>query len=521
LAKPWLTLKHACDTVTGANFVGDTISVGEGTFTETAQSALGVGVSIYGAGATSIFTAASNLNPMILLDSEAEGTDGNQSISYVRFDGNTLAVGSAIFVQQRDNVNIHHCEFENLHYNGVVFDGAIDTVPDTWPEDNLFHHNTVINCAYTYGGGLKIGGQKDMLVYDNTITLPDRGANAGFGIKYAQGGFVAGLKIYNNTITVPPKGTSTWEFAIEIWYIRGGVEVYNNTFKGTADFSGTNQGAYAINDSLNYGYALKVYNNTFGQDVNEGNTVRGIDLERSITGDVYIYNNSFNHVPIPIAFAPGAANDKIEHIYIYYNVMNNVGPSTAVANHGISIPGGATYTYHDIGIWNNTIVAKSSGSLPANGIRVENVINSDSISIKNNIIQGFENRGIYIASDVIDYVWLQNNISYGNGGSNAIDSTSTAMTHVTVANNLTSDPLFISASNLHLSSGSPAIDAGVAIGKSFITTDYDGNVVPSGLAPDIGVYEYASTPPPLEVTKYVVNDGKYQMYNGKLVIINR
>ena len=52
LADPWLTIKHAADTITGAAFVGDTIVVGEGTFTENTQIALGVGVSIYGAGAT-------------------------------------------------------------------------------------------------------------------------------------------------------------------------------------------------------------------------------------------------------------------------------------------------------------------------------------------------------------------------------------------------------------------------------------------------------------------------------------
>ena len=80
ITDPWLTLKHACDTVTGANFVGDTIMVGAGTFDETVQVARSVGVSIMGVVAsplTSIITSSEALDPIILMSSAAEGTDGN------------------------------------------------------------------------------------------------------------------------------------------------------------------------------------------------------------------------------------------------------------------------------------------------------------------------------------------------------------------------------------------------------------------------------------------------------------
>jgi hypothetical protein len=49
------------------------------------------------------------------------------------------------------------------------------------------------------------------------------------------------------------------------------------------------------------------------------------------------------------------------------------------------------------------------------------------------------------------------------------------------------DPLFISFSNFHLLPASPAINAGIDVG---LTSDFDGNPVPSGLAPDIGAYEF-------------------------------
>ncbi len=51
------------------------------------------------------------------------------------------------------------------------------------------------------------------------------------------------------------------------------------------------------------------------------------------------------------------------------------------------------------------------------------------------------------------------------------------------------DPLFFDFDNrdLHLSPGSPAIDAGVKVDTQ---SDFEGNEVPCGKAPDIGAYEY-------------------------------
>lgn len=63
----------------------------------------------------------------------------------------------------------------------------------------------------------------------------------------------------------------------------------------------------------------------------------------------------------------------------------------------------------------------------------------------------------------------------------------------TIEANLQSDPLFVDVAggNYRLRSTSPCIDAGQSIPD--ITTDLDGNPVPSGTAPDIGPYEYAGT----------------------------
>jgi hypothetical protein len=60
----------------------------------------------------------------------------------------------------------------------------------------------------------------------------------------------------------------------------------------------------------------------------------------------------------------------------------------------------------------------------------------------------------------------------------------------------TGDPGFVSLSNkdLHLQSGSPAIDAGASLGY---TKDYDDKTVPVGPAPDMGAHEYGGATPTL------------------------
>ena len=79
---------------------------------------------------------------------------------------------------------------------------------------------------------------------------------------------------------------------------------------------------------------------------------------------------------------------------------------------------------------------------------------------------------------------IKNNIAYqgptliSNSGSGTI-----------MSNNLTIDPKFISSSDFHLQSGSPAIDAGANLGSPY-NIDFAGNGRPKGLSYDIGAFEY-------------------------------
>ena len=88
-------------------------------------------------------------------------------------------------------------------------------------------------------------------------------------------------------------------------------------------------------------------------------------------------------------------------------------------------------------------------------------------------------------------------IKYNDGGSGVLYTMAQFATYQSDQgkdkNSNTGDPFFVSASDFHLQSASPAINAGTNVG---LTRDYAGTAIPQGSAPDIGAYEYVGVPPP-------------------------
>jgi hypothetical protein len=514
---PWKTLAHACSVVTTP---GAVIHVNQGTFVETSQCYLAPGVSIEGVGKDisvikSQVSGSVGSNTFTIMLSSSSITNGNQHISNIKMDGNALTAYGAIQVYRRSNVEIYDCAFVDFSDWGVSFKGADNglTEPTVWATGNKFHDNTVTNCAayvwsYSdstkypisdYGNGqaaLGVDEQDGMLVYNNVLTQTGRDSwHNGYLIK-GVAGYNKGLKIYNNTITKNPYDGITWDFAIELWSCRGGVEIYNNVIEGGVDLS-SGGGASGIGSQKgSYAYSVWIHNNKIGRASFSDNHyfTKGIYIEESAES-IIIERNDIRNVGIGVYYPLAAKDDgsglSLSDINIRYNLFENIGTEDSYSEYDgwgtymSSQPPTSNYVIKNYNVYNNVFIAHSGVNVPEWGIQIPNIGTVSNVNIRNNIIQGFKNEPIYGLVSV-NGLSIGNNIFYNNGNSNNPVYTGSA----TVQNNYPGvNPSFMSLTNFHLQPSSPAIDKGINVG---LTSDYGGNSVPYpvGGAPDIGAYEY-------------------------------
>jgi uncharacterized repeat protein (TIGR02059 family) len=513
---PWKTLAYACSRV---NTPGDIIHVNAGTFTETVQSLLAVGVSIEGEGVNSIITSliSKEYISTILLYSTAEGTSGNQHISNVKFDGSSFTAYSAIHVVARSNVSIYDCSFVNFNKKCVMYSGSTNSgsEPNTYAAGNKFYNNIVTDCSnYISGccgyGSLELTGQEGFLAHDNIISATGRptGSN-GSGITAH---YTKGLKAYNNTITCDPAigeemgNNNAYTFSFELWEGRGGTEIYNNNiYNGTIDIAGN------FEEKGTYDYSVSVHDNFIGRTALTTHDKIGIIIEGNLRiKDILIYNNLIKYVNVGIAFYP-TASAEYSNIYIYYNIFDQIGIDYTGSLHTFGIWGhnsqsNPSYTVNNFHVLNNVFNASTRvGNIQGAAMNLFNKANCTvtNLFIRNNIFKGWDQAPIYgDAGGTIDYLWIENNIFYQNANNNN-PLLNITPTHYTLNNpgTLKADPLFVSSSDFHLQPGSPAIGKGLKI--TGITTDYDGNSVND--PPCIGAYENLLPSNPLYQNSVIEN----------------
>ena len=499
-SKPWASLYKACSSVSAANSL---ILMAAGTYTETAQCVLAEGVSVEGANTTPPTTIINSTvafdtgygKYLLLLSSDTEGSDGNQSISYLRMVGNMVGL-AAILVEQRSNVSIHHCELEDFFTLGITFIGAdywTDNRATVYSTGNSVHDCKITNCADYPGSGkdptgwgrgnIEAGSQRGLEIYNNEIIQEDRGAdNNGYCIKYTGDGYLEGLKIYNNTIVKPPYDGSTWDFAIELWNNRGGTEIYNNIIQGALDFGG---GGGTNNDEAGYGFMAKVHDNYIGQPSFRSHEENGIYLERNIIGGTYIYNNHFQNLSKAVVTYP-ISGDVCQDIYFYYNIVDGIQSLPEDGGNGFVLSGSAAHS--NIQCINNVFNAHSSSNPSGYGIYFNCSGSGTNLVARNNIIAGFVYNPIYVnASGPLSSCYFQNNLFYDNG-TDSIAFGKTPSAPFANSNLAPANPMFVSSTDFHLQGTSPARDAGIRITSPSIATDYDDN--PIGDPPTVGVYDY-------------------------------
>lgn len=171
-----------------------------------------------------------------------------------------------------------------------------------------------------------------------------------------------------------------------------------------------------------------------------------------------------------------AEGQKCHHNKIYNNVFHDT------AEHGIDMHGSTDDGIKEDNEIINNIIIDWAMTTPGDGI---SILDNSGSTVQDNT---WKNNLLYKSGvwDVVDYrgtprTAAEFNSENGNNGD-------------VIADNISSDPLFINAgSSFDLDTdflipiGSPAKDTGINVG---LTVDYFGNLVPSGVAPDIGGHEY-------------------------------
>jgi hypothetical protein len=506
---PWATITYAVSAVS----TGDVIYLLPGTHIINTQVLVPVGVNITGAGESSIISSnvTTQYKSTLLLHSAAEGTNGNQSISYIKMEGNQTAWG-AIQVNARSNVHIHHCSFANFFSCGVIFNASTlySGPPTVFATGNRYYNNISDNCSdYPLAddgqGHVMFGGQDGIEIYNNTMTQNSRELKRnGYLIKFYSYGYSKRFKIYNNNLNraIGSQGYPYYDFSIETWHTLGGAEIYNNIMTGGIDVGGGI--TYNCLITGGYEYGIWIHDNIIGPETYAGTETTGIYLECNTDGAI-IERNHFKNQYNGIMVTPGSGQTCKNH-KIRYNTFNNI------RYYGIRFINGANGGFaSNIELHNNVF---NAGSTSLVGIGLFSVGTTNNIRIINNIIVGFDYASMFAngsSGQTIDNLFIQNNILYQNGSSNNVVFSSLTPTNYLNSGNIISDPQFYSSTNFHLVSGSPGVDAGLKISDGLV--DPDG--VGVGDPPNIGCYEALA-----DLASPAISDAVIEDNNPRLLILS-
>jgi len=189
------------------------------------------------------------------------------------------------------------------------------------------------------------------------------------------------------------------------------------------------------------------------------------------TGDnTYVHHNYAQNTNGFFELGAGGGGSA-QNVKVAYNVINNTNGGVCFnqGSYNISV---ANFKFE-----NNTYVATTSKT----GYRVLDCTNDYSaVQMRNNIFYSnlqIANNGNFTHTNNLYYMTAMVN---GSGVGYTLGS-----------GEKTGDPLFVNmgSKDMHLKSGSPAIDAGANLGYS---ADYDGRSVPSGSAADLGAFEFGA-----------------------------
>jgi len=500
---------------------GDMIGLADGSYGIGATTAIPAGVSLTATDLTDPpgvrFYPTANLSktvPMLSLTSASPGSSGNQTISYIEFDGIDGAYKSSLvfLVQNRSDVTIEHCYFHDFYttpnvpgstyeqydYSMIVKSSQMAETAEWWnywPEDpqepgtdtNIdaagwpsnpvegfkFNDNRVIDCFPLHPFNLKNSEFKRNYV-DNTGTCSHwlKGTCA-----FLWNVDVTDNTVYGEQVMDTTSANSTWR--IELWMHRGGCEYSRNIMDGWYSITVGKETTIADNvmiknpGDFNYQTAIEFNQQSYGTI--SGNYISGaggycarIGSDGPNNGD-WIYEHVVlrNNICYDARFtgfqvqAEGAwytttTTQHVRDMYLYHNVVD--GQTSAER--------GDEWYRTDHGL--NIKQATDEGECEVYDIRFKNNVSMDVTGYAGNA-SGTIGSGVVVANNLF---WGCNNNSWS--GTGAVTGT------IVQEPNFTSEGVNYAGYTPKTSPTSPLIDAGTWLttittssgsGTSFILDD--------------------------------------------------
>ena len=495
-ASPWQSVSYAASKVGS----GNTIYVNAGTYTDNTTVNLGTGVSIIGAGSSSV-TINTSAGTYINAVSGVPAVNGSNEISGITFTG----TGTAIYSVGRSNQKIHDCNFNNfgraIDINGKISsysttcatspptqtatfcDGAIplstEPLSTDWATGVQIYNNNLTNTKL-YPNTIKGASIHDNVI-DNSASLTSAVGNTAH--------WWNGVQFYNNTMKMQTIAWST--IAIEVWMVEGDTKFYNNWTNGWFSILVTPA------NGVKLPYAWEIVNNTFASNVPRGVGSGAVQQaletcyysENVLIADNYFTNTGSNGTYANAIGIHGKGVNK--NFMIRNNVMYNLaGDGIAINSNELNE---IAFAGSEINIFNNIFDTMHGGT--SQGVYMEDgrgTING--VNIKNNIFLNVAH-GALIApagNDVANIVFSNNILPSGNYTSNYGSAAGVANAgFTTVTNNYNITPVFQATgtrpSPYYRAAGQTAnfVDKGANVGLPFV-----------GTAPDIGAFEYMLQPYP-------------------------
>lgn len=348
---PWKDIAFACNY---SKFVlGDTISIGVGTFIETEVCQIPCGINLIGSGTGNTIIKSSK-SPVLFLEN-CQNPSNRQHIAGFSLDGqNKLAGEVGLEVRKVYGIFIHDIVVENFKGNGNG--GGINlSYADNCNVYNCTLKNNAGESINECGGNLGVGELNNCNFYNLLIQ-----SDNAYGIKTSitAGNVIKNTKFFNIHIEVSPNSCSRWNnIAFELYGIHcQNVKIFNCYMNNVLSLS-----PFSVHTISNK--SVEIYNNHFQIP----NSINAYAIEATVD-NLNIHNNYFEGGLYPIASWENSPI--LNNILIHHNVFDNQNGPTGI----IHMPGGVTNS----SFYNNTVVLRTP-------IRCFNLKNGSDVDFKNNL----------------------------------------------------------------------------------------------------------------------------------------